>query len=124
MIRIKRAYEKSDIEDHYRVLVDRLWPRGIKKEDLPIDAWYKELTPSTELRKWFNHEPNRFEEFAHHYKDELSHNEEAMRIMKELSDRSKTETITFIFAAKSYTLNHVLVLCEFMKEHFDAEISL
>lgn len=124
MINIKRAYEAGTPEDHTRILVDRLWPRGIKKEDLKLDYWYKELTPSTELRKWFNHEQNRFEEFSHHYEDELQQNEKAMEIMRDLSEKSQTETITFIFAAKSYTLNHVVVLCNFMKKHFGAKVNV
>lgn len=122
MIKIKRAYETFDSSDGYCVLVDRLWPRGIKKESLRLDEWIKEITPSTELRKWFNHEPQRFEEFAHHYGDELEHNKKAMDILETLSTKSQTETITFIFAAKSYTVNHVRVLVDFMKRHFQAKV--
>lgn len=122
MIKIKRAYESFDASDGYCVLVDRLWPRGIKKESLRLDAWIKEITPSTELRKWFNHEPQRFEEFSHHYSDELEHNKKAMDILETLSNKSQTETITFIFAAKSYTVNHVRVLVDFMKRHFQAQV--
>ncbi len=122
MIKIKRAYEDVLPEDNIRVLVDRIWPRGIKKEELKLDFWYEELAPSTELRKWFNHEPERFSSFIEKYNAELLQNEKAMDIMKSLSEQSQNETITLIFGAKSYTLNQALVICSFMHQHFQALI--
>lgn len=71
MTKLKRAYEKASRGDGYRVLVDRLWPRGIKKEALPLDAWAKDVAPSPALRQWFGHEPARFQEFARRYQREL-----------------------------------------------------
>lgn len=124
MITLKRAYEKESTKDGKRILVDRLWPRGIKKEDLKLDAWYKELTPSTELRKWYKHEPQRLEEFTFLYQEELKANKKAMDLLRTLSQESQTETITFIFAAKSYSNNHVLGLMSFMKDQFSALIDL
>ena len=71
-VRVKRAYEPRSPEDGTRVLVDRLWPRGLRKADAAIDCWMKEIAPSTELRRWFGHDPSRWEEFQHRYRTELS----------------------------------------------------
>jgi uncharacterized protein YeaO (DUF488 family) len=79
-ILIKRAYAEALPEDGYRVLVDRLWPRGVKKDDLRLDLWAKEIAPSTELRKWFGHDPKRWEEFCSRYKEELKSPEARLRL--------------------------------------------
>jgi uncharacterized protein YeaO (DUF488 family) len=72
MIKLKRVYARAERDDGYRVLVDRVWPRGVRKRDVRIDRWLKEVAPSTQLRKWFDHDPRRFAEFTRRYHDELS----------------------------------------------------
>lgn len=122
MIRLKRAYEAPKKEDGYRVLIDRLWPRGKKKEEEKIDEWPKELAPSTELRKWFNHDPEKFKEFKEKYQKELFANEEAQEILKSLAEKSETETVTLIYSAKDETHNNAVVLAEILKAEFGAEV--
>lgn len=111
MVRTKRAYEAADKEDGYRVLVDRLWPRGIRKVDLPIDVWEKELAPSDGLRRWFGHEPERWEEFASRYRLELR-GERAARILAELARRAQSQTVTLVYGARDERHNNALVLQE------------
>jgi len=82
-MKIKRVYEKADIEDGTRILVDRLWPRGLTKEKAAIDLWLKEIAPSTELRKWFGHEPAKWNEFRERYIQELKNNEKQTSMLKE-----------------------------------------
>lgn len=107
-VTIKRVYEKSAPEDGYRVLVDRLWPRGIRKAELKIDEWCKEVAPSTELRKWFGHDPERFEEFAKRYILELDQAEECQQLLKRA--KKKSGRITLLYAAKNPEVNHAVVL--------------
>lgn len=106
-IQIKRIYEKPDSEDGYRILIDRLWPRGIKKEDVEINEWNKEIAPSTELRKWFNHQQEKFEEFSELYKQELSNKGEQLSHIRSIA---KTENITLLYAAKDRKINHAVIL--------------
>ncbi len=108
---IKRIYEEVTDSDGYRVLVDRLWPRGVSKEAAQLDEWLQEIAPSTELRKWFDHEPEKFEEFAHRYKGELTNREEAVQSLLEITDR---QTVTLLYAAKDKQHNHAKVLKEFL----------
>src|SRR5665213_1165339 len=86
-VRIKRAYEAADDDDGYRVLVDRLWPRGVSKEKARLDTWMKEIAPSTELRRWFGHDPERWDEFQHRYRAELAE-PERRRLVDELAERA------------------------------------
>lgn len=111
-MKIKRIYEHIDDTDGYRVLVDRLWPRGISKENVKIDEWQKDLAPSTELRKWFNHEADKFEEFKKKYQDELKDKKEVLERLKELS---KTKTLTLLYAAKNERQNQAVVLLELLR---------
>ncbi len=113
MVRIKRAYEPPAPTDGRRVLVDRLWPRGLKKEDASLDDWAKALAPSDELRRWFAHEPAKFDEFAARYLAELS-GEEARAKLRELERQAKTETVTLVFAAKDEAHNNAVVLRELL----------
>lgn len=108
-IRIKRAYEPKEEGDGYRVLVDRLWPRGISKERLGLDAWVKEIAPSDELRKWFNHDPSLFAEFQKRFRAELKR-KEAREALAELVNRASAGTITLIYAAKDEGHNNAIVL--------------
>lgn len=106
-ITIKRVYESKAADDTYRILVDRLWPRGIKKFDLKIDEWNKEIPPSTALRKWFNHEEKKLKEFDHLYRLELDGKEEELNRLKKIAE---TRTISLLYGAKDPKINHALVL--------------
>ena len=106
-ISIKRVYLPAEDSDGYRVLVDRLWPRGIKKEDARIDLWAKALAPSAELRKWFNHIPERFEAFSEKYKEELKSNPEVAPVLDELRQHDK---VTLLYGAKDEQHNNAVVL--------------
>lgn len=114
MIQLKRAYDAPEEDDGCRLLVDRLWPRGVRKEDLQIDAWLKEIAPSDKLRKWFGHDPEKFERFAHRYRQELATKEEALQEV--WSYLNKYKTITFVFAAKDRQHNNAAVLKEYLAE--------
>lgn len=98
-IMIKRAYEPAADGDGYRVLVDRIWPRGISKETAALDVWIKALAPSTELRKWFNHDPALWDEFRKRYRAELDASEEAQAAIKDLRARGRKGPVTLVFAA-------------------------
>ena len=104
---IKRAYDKPTSTDGHRVLVDRLWPRGVKKEALELDEWLKDVGPSTELRQWFGHDPGRFDEFAEHYRDELSSSKAFAELQQLAADHDK---LTLVYAAKDPKCNHAIVL--------------
>lgn len=106
-IKIKRVYEKPDKDDGFRVLVDRLWPRGFTKEKAHVDVWLKEIAPSTELRKWFGHEPEKWPEFKKKYLQELKENEKPVSILR---DYLKKGTVTLVYAAKDQVHNEALVL--------------
>src|SRR5271157_3701700 len=107
MIKIKRVYDEVSTGDGKRVLVDRLWPRGIKKEDAAIDEWLKDIAPSTDLRKWYSHDPTKWGEFKKRYKLEL---EDRTEIIDRLHQESNKHTITFLFSAKATELNNAVAL--------------
>ena len=111
---IKRAYEAPAKEDGFRILVDRLWPRGIKKEALALDLWAKEITPSPEIRKAFGHLAERFEAFRSAYLQELAGNPEAPAFARMVEDTLKKEPVTLVYAAKSPEINHARVLVEWL----------
>lgn len=111
-ITIKRVYDPYEEADGYRVLVDRLWPRGIKKEDAHLSAWEKEVAPSKGLRKSFNHKPELFSMFREKYLIELRTQTDKIRIMEELYEISKKQKLTLLYAAKDTVNNHVIVLLE------------
>lgn len=108
-IKIKRVYEKPDKEDGKRILVDRLWPRGLTKEKASVDLWLKEIAPSTELRKWFSHDPDKWKEFQKRYHKELKENKEQVSLLKE---QMKKGTVTLVYGAKDEEHNEALVLKE------------
>jgi uncharacterized protein YeaO (DUF488 family) len=108
-VRLKRAYEPASAEDGYRVLVDRLWPRGVSKRQAKLDEWEKELSPSSELREWFGHEPSRFPEFRRRYIDELRANRARLR---ELRRRAGSGTLTLVYSAHDSEHNDAVVLAE------------
>jgi uncharacterized protein YeaO (DUF488 family) len=103
---IKRIYESSQPSDGTRVLVDRLWPRGVKKTDAHLDAWMKDVAPSTELRLWFGHIPARFDEFRRRYETELTDNPS----VGELRKLGRGRQVTLLYAAHDPKVNHALVL--------------
>ncbi len=112
-IKIKRIYDPPADDDGFRVLVDRLWPRGVKKEDAKLDLWAREIAPTTELRQWFDHEPARFEEFRSRYIKELDSNADAL---KQIIDGAGNSAITLLYAARDTACNHALVLHERLSE--------
>ena len=116
-IRIKRVYEEPNATDGYRVLVDRLWPRGIKKEHLKYDVWEKDITPSPELRKWFHEDQaEHWEGFAAMYRKELENSEAALRFIDTIKHH---HTITLLYASKAPIYNHARILQRFLQEHLD-----
>jgi len=106
-VRLKRAYEQPSAGDGVRVLVDRLWPRGVSKADIAIDRWLKDVAPSTELRHWFGHDPGRWDEFRKRYQAELSDKAEPL---KELQACARKGTLTLVYAARDEAHNEAVVL--------------
>lgn len=113
MIKIKRAYQSVEKEDGFRVLVDRMWPRGLSKEKAKIDLWLKDIAPSNDLRKWFAHDPKKWEEFQKRYKKELQTKNELIVKIKGLENDK--ETITLIYSAKDDKHNNALVLMDLIQ---------
>ncbi len=114
-IRTKRIYEDEARTDGYRVLVDRLWPRGVRKEDAGIDLWLKSAAPSTELRKWFNHDPVKWTEFRERFQAELDERDEPLAPVREKLDAG--ETVTLLYASRDLEHNHALVLADILSEN-------
>jgi uncharacterized protein YeaO (DUF488 family) len=111
-IRLKRAYEPASSRDGYRILVDRLWPRGVSKKQAKLDEWAKELAPSSQLREWFGHKPSRFPEFRRRYIDELR--ADAPRL-KELRRRARMRGLTLVYSAHDSEHNDAVVLAEVLR---------
>jgi len=114
MIKIKRIYEQPAKEDGFRILVDRLWPRGISKEKAKIDLWLKEIAPSDELRKWFGHDPEKWEEFKAKYEKELKGKQELLGKIKQM-EREKG-IVTLLYSAKDKEHNNAVALNTFLKK--------
>lgn len=114
MIHIKRIYETPGDHDGYRILVDRLWPRGLSKENAHVDRWMKEIAPSTELRKWFHHEPEKWKEFEQRYRIELSDKKEVLTEVLNLEKEHKK--VTLLYSAKDTLRNQAVVLQEILME--------
>jgi uncharacterized protein YeaO (DUF488 family) len=114
-VRIKRAYEPASSGDGDRVLVDRLWPRGVRKADLRLDAWLREVAPSPELRRWFGHDPERFREFAARYRRELRRGA-AAEALADLVRRASARRLTLVYGARDETHNGAVVLREIIEE--------
>jgi uncharacterized protein YeaO (DUF488 family) len=110
-IRVKRVYDPPSSDDGLRILIDRLWPRGLSKDILKLDAWVKHLSPSNELRKWYQHDPEKFAEFRRHYIAELKSEREAL---DELRGTVKGRTVTLLTATKELDLSHATVLRELL----------
>ncbi|MBI5750113.1 MAG: DUF488 family protein [Nitrospinae bacterium] len=112
MIRLKRVYEKPLKEDGFRILVERLWPRGFTKECAAIDLWLKDIAPGSELRKWFGHDPAKWKEFCEHYRAELAHRKDLINFLKK---KSKEGTVTLIFSSSDEKHNSAVALKMFLE---------
>jgi len=113
MLKIKRVYDQVSPGDGKRILVDRLWPRGIKKEGAAIDEWLKDIAPSDELRKWYSHDPAKWSEFRKRYKGELK---DKTGIVDRLRQESKKQTITLLYSSKVAEINNAVALKEFIEQ--------
>lgn len=111
-ILLKRAYEKPTAEDGKRILVERLWPRGLRKENAKIDEWLKDVAPSSNLRVWYNHDPAKWIEFKKQYWSELDNSKE---IVKKLANESMERKVTFLFGSKEEKLNSAAALKEYIE---------
>jgi uncharacterized protein YeaO (DUF488 family) len=111
-VRLKRAYDPAAATDGSRVLIDRIWPRGVSREQAHLDEWARELAPSGELRRWFSHDPDRFAEFRRRYRAELAAQEAKLR---ELRQRARQGTLTLVYAARDTEHNDAVVLAELLR---------
>ena len=112
-VRAKRIYDAAEPGDGYRILIDHIWPRGVSRERASLDEWARELAPSAELRKWFDHVPERFGEFRSRYRDELAAHGERL---EELRRRASGGPLTVLYAARDYEHNNAVVLIELLSE--------
>ena len=112
-IRLKRAYEEPAVDDGYRVLVDRLWPRGLNKEEAHIDLWLKEVAPSPQLRRWFGHDASKWVMFKQRYFSELKRHPDSVELLKEKHHR---KTVTLVFAARDEDHNNAVALKEYLEK--------
>lgn len=120
-LQVKRVYEASDASDGYRILVDRLWPRGIRKEDLILDRWLKEAAPSNEVRKQFNHQIENYGLFAENYRKELDNNETAQMLVPFGRKLLCAQNVTLLYSAKDREHNNAVVLCSWLNEKIKGE---
>jgi uncharacterized protein YeaO (DUF488 family) len=116
MIKIKRIYEPPAGDDGFRILVDRLWPRGLSKDKAKVDLWLKEISPSNELRKWYGHEPEKWAEFKRKYLEEIKEKKGELDLLRQ---KAKGGTITFLFSSKEEKLNNAAALKEFVESKRD-----
>lgn len=113
-LKVKRVYEPAAKEDGRRVLVDRMWPRGVRKDDAEIDLWLRDIAPSSELRSWFGHDPERCKEFFSRYHEELARKPEPLARLLELLNAG---TVTLLYAAKDERCNNAVALMEYLLKH-------
>lgn len=114
MIKIKRIYERPNGEDGFRILVDRLWPRGLLKDKAKVNLWLREIAPSNELRKWFSHDVEKWEDFQKRYKNEVEHKEWLLHRIKQL-EREKG-VVTLLYSAKNEKHNNAIVLNDILQK--------
>lgn len=112
-IQLKRVYELPQASDGKRVLIDRLWPRGLSKEKAKVDLWFKDIAPSTELRKWFGHDPAKWNEFKKRYHEELKGNSE---VVSKMVDMLKNGKVTLVYGAKDEEHNDAVVLKDYLEK--------
>ena len=117
-IRTKRIYEPAEEVDGIRILVDRLWPRGLSRKDANIDAWLKDIAPSPVLRKWFHHDPQRWTDFRRRYREELTNNPDAVARINALA---ANDPVTLLYAAQDENHNHALVLAAYLEHQGGAK---
>ncbi|WP_257347571.1 DUF488 domain-containing protein [Pseudalkalibacillus decolorationis] len=113
-IELKRIYDSKGEKSGKRILVDRVWPRGVSKEDANLDEWFKEVAPSSDLRKWFDHDPEKFESFKKQYKKELDNDEDQSKALKKLKGLAKNGKLVLLYGAKDEEHNHAVVLKELL----------
>ena len=118
---IKRVYEQAADEDGVRILVDRLWPRGVSKERAALSGWFKEVAPSPDLRRWWHHDPDRFEDFARRYRTELDDNPALEDLLSIVREHDRT---TLVNAAKDPAVNHALILRDYIRQVLEKEDKL
>jgi uncharacterized protein YeaO (DUF488 family) len=118
MITVKRAYESPDASDGQCFLIDRLWPRGVRKEELKLSGWSKEVAPSNELRKWFGHDPEKWDEFKRRYRTELQHSPEAWQ---PLLEAAREGDLTLVYSARDTEHNNALVLKAFLEDRLEKD---
>jgi uncharacterized protein YeaO (DUF488 family) len=121
MVKVKRVYEEPGPADGDRILVDRLWPRGLSKGAAHLSAWLKELAPSDELRRWFSHDPQRWPEFNRRYLQELADPAKSP-FLKDLMDRARQGTVTLVFAAKDAERNNAVVMKTYLDDRLELPI--
>jgi uncharacterized protein YeaO (DUF488 family) len=112
-VRIKRIYDDAEADDGDRILVDRIWPRGCTKEQAELDEWMKDVAPSTDLRRWFGHKPERWAQFRERYRAELKGNS----ALEDLRERAVTRTVTLLYGSRNRNLNQAVVLAELLADH-------
>ncbi|UUX34944.1 DUF488 domain-containing protein [Fundicoccus culcitae] len=115
MLKLKRIYEAAEDTDGYRILADRLWPRGVSKEEAQIDAWNKDITPSNELRKEYHSQAIDFAEFSMEYRAELEKNAQALEACREIAQKAKDETVTLLTATKDIATSHLVILKDYIE---------
>ena len=115
---IKRVYEQAADEDGVRILVDRLWPRGVSKERAALSGWLKDVAPSPDLRRWWHHDPDRFEDFARRYRTELDENPALEDLLSIVREHDRT---TLVYAAKDPAVNHALILRDYIRQALEKE---
>ena len=115
---IKRVYEQAADEDGIRILVDRLWPRGVSKERAALSGWLKDVAPSPDLRRWWHHDPDRFEDFARRYRTELDDNPALEDLLSIVREHDRT---TLVYAAKNPAVNHALILRDYIRQALEKE---
>jgi len=113
MIRVKRVYEPAEATDGYRVLVDRLWPRGLRKEAARVDLWLKEIAPSNELRKWYHHDPAQWEEFQQRYGAELRDHEDLVALLR---TKAREGDLTLLFSSREAVRNNAAALKAYLEK--------
>ena len=115
---IKRVYEQAADEDGVRILVDRLWPRGVSKERAALSGWLKDVAPSPDLRRWWHHDPDRFDDFARRYRTELDDNPALGDLLSIVREHDRT---TLVYAAKDPAVNHALILRDYIRQALEKE---
>lgn len=118
MLKTKRVYTEPSKDDGYRILTERLWPRGVSKERAALDQWMKSIAPSHELRKWFSHDPDKWEEFKQRYRKELFGSDAVNEMLEIINEH---ETVTMIYASKDEKYNSTVLLREFLEDLLDGE---